>query len=126
MDFNFYQDEINKLTTKLLASTQQQRVQRSEQHTIHLIDQKIHDMRDRLDDIEIQLKESRIKWNEYLVLIEDSEQLQQDLNQLFSRIEQEAETFKQIMREVRVQVEGMRMFFDLTIDNEICSKDYEH
>jgi hypothetical protein len=32
-----------------------------------------------MDIIEFNLKESRIKWNEYLVSIEDSEQLQQDL-----------------------------------------------
>jgi len=96
MDFNIYQEDLNRIQDKLSTPLSEEQ-KSAEIHTLRLFNQKIFEKKDQLDDIEIKLKENRQKWNEYLVLVEDAEQLRNEMEKMFIRIEKESNTYRELM-----------------------------
>ena len=60
-----------------------------------------------MGEIDEALRFLRSTWNEYLVEIEDSSQLQADLDQLFQRLTSENCDYSFFLEEAKDQLEGL-------------------
>ncbi len=79
-----------------------------------------------IDEIDQKLREGRLRWNEYLVEIEDFSSLKTDLEKLFKRISSESDQYKLTLGQIKEQLAGLSQFLAIALDDPVVSACYKH
>eukprot|EP00347_Sterkiella_histriomuscorum_P007081 403350325 len=95
-------------------------------HVILEYTKALYSFRNKIEDYEIDIQDLRKKWRKYLIDNDLSQQLQQDLLEMFMRIQQESVSHKTILTQIKQMMDSQQELFSLVLTDEQVKSDYYH